>query len=386
MRTCIALTVALLLLATAALASEPPRLLFTLPDDIRATELRLEIRVGGRLFVDDVLALRGDRAGGTFEFLQHDAVRKARLAELAATDRNAIVRLSIDGRVSRTLPLAGFLEQSEAHGDPALSLARSETATFGPEAGAPGSFDSAPKRVAVTNTTCADTCLAARQSCYRESTSCGTQIICNDCESGYDACIQSCLDFADDDGDGVLSRNDNCPFNPNPNQADCDGDGAGDACDSFNGTSTYWIEEDVVGPPDFFPPMFIYQYCSGPWFYTVYEIWIRRTTTWTDTYCDGTIVQRVYIQYYRAFAWDATYDPWKCRSSLDEPVIWSAPSSSSSSEPTLEARDGHAFLTIRGVEHQLPVRKHNDGWPTLFELKKLTKEKGPVGSAEDAQQ
>ncbi len=35
----------------------------------------------------------------------------------------------------------------------------------------------------------------------------------------------------DDDGDGVLSTVDNCPFTFNPNQADTDGDGVGNACD-----------------------------------------------------------------------------------------------------------------------------------------------------------
>jgi len=35
----------------------------------------------------------------------------------------------------------------------------------------------------------------------------------------------------DDDNDGVLDGADNCPFNPNPDQLDTDGDGAGDVCD-----------------------------------------------------------------------------------------------------------------------------------------------------------
>ncbi len=36
---------------------------------------------------------------------------------------------------------------------------------------------------------------------------------------------------ADGDGDGVLDVSDNCPDTPNPEQADTDGDGTGDACD-----------------------------------------------------------------------------------------------------------------------------------------------------------
>jgi probable HAF family extracellular repeat protein len=38
----------------------------------------------------------------------------------------------------------------------------------------------------------------------------------------------------DTDGDGVPDNVDNCPTTPNPNQADIDGDGIGDACDPSN--------------------------------------------------------------------------------------------------------------------------------------------------------
>jgi hypothetical protein len=37
---------------------------------------------------------------------------------------------------------------------------------------------------------------------------------------------------ADDDADGIVDTQDNCPQDPNPYQTDTDGDGAGDACDS----------------------------------------------------------------------------------------------------------------------------------------------------------
>jgi thrombospondin type 3 repeat protein len=58
------------------------------------------------------------------------------------------------------------------------------------------------------------------------------------CVRTYDA---SCCGTSDPDGDGVPGTCDNCPIDPNPNQADRDGDGSGDACDS---------DDDGDGVPD----------------------------------------------------------------------------------------------------------------------------------------
>jgi hypothetical protein len=59
--------------------------------------------------------------------------------------------------------------------------------------------------------------------------------VCDGCpENGFKTdpglCGCETLDL-DDDGDGLVSCLDNCPFSPNPEQTDSDGDGEGDPCD-----------------------------------------------------------------------------------------------------------------------------------------------------------
>jgi hypothetical protein len=53
----------------------------------------------------------------------------------------------------------------------------------------------------------------------------------------------------DIDDDGYYDWQDNCPNTYNPNQADCDGDGAGNACDGENGDfrPTVWTLCHIVG-------------------------------------------------------------------------------------------------------------------------------------------
>jgi len=70
---------------------------------------------------------------------------------------------------------------------------------------------------------CQRGCIEAYESCSQSCSQCL-------CQEDYNSCLSSCQ-YADSDSDGVLDPSDNCPDTPNANQADCDGDGIGDACD-----------------------------------------------------------------------------------------------------------------------------------------------------------
>ena len=95
---------------------------------------------------------------------------------------------------------------------------------------------------------------------------------------GNGNCINDFCIECDADGDGVQNDVDNCPNNPNADQADCDGDGIGDVCETD-------CDSDKDGVPDSCERAYgdfdLSGYIDGIDFSYIIGHW-GPTTTWTD--------------------------------------------------------------------------------------------------------
>jgi len=87
-------------------------------------------------------------------------------------------------------------------------------------------------------------------------TQCGDGIMAGieQCDDGNvnngDGCEASCTLTPDADEDGVPDLTDNCPYAPNSDQANFNGDGEGDACDDSDGDGVFDASDDCALDPN----------------------------------------------------------------------------------------------------------------------------------------
>ncbi|HEX4962087.1 MAG TPA: hypothetical protein VF173_14730 [Thermoanaerobaculia bacterium] len=172
------------------------RLYYSLPGQLApgTHELRFEIRVEGRLRIDDKLQLPADAAGGSVELLAGDTVRQRQLFELAAGSNRTEVRVTLDGRLLRTLSLPELAAASRRLQLSLLVLRSplSEHRSYFPAAGSGAAGRLQRATAADYDPHCIDDCGAAKVACYASEPECEGLRWCPACEDQYDACFESC--------------------------------------------------------------------------------------------------------------------------------------------------------------------------------------------------
>lgn len=213
-------------------------------------EGRIEYEAGGKILHTERVSFRPDAEKVTFLVPDPELVA----ALTSAPPVEVRIHVYADDRLVDTFDPASLRAYNERlwHADRATlaKLARNRATPSRPpvQAESPAvapRVQSAPsglENISAATSECETACRQDYLACIRAGHS--------GCDQSYQWCLGDCPDH-DSDGDGVLNGSDNCVFVSNPDQADCDGDGNGDACDSVNASyqtvvpeQTCWTDKD----------------------------------------------------------------------------------------------------------------------------------------------
>jgi hypothetical protein len=159
-------------------------------------ELKFELRIDGRLALEDVVQLPFDSAGGIVELLAGDPEGLARLfARAEKAGRQAAISIVLDGRTFETFTIPEFLDYNRRFQDvpPVVLKPLGETRTFGSD-GEPGtpSGDPLSRPTKDWDLNCLANCDANRDDCYQTEPSCFGVDYCEVCENQWASCRNGC--------------------------------------------------------------------------------------------------------------------------------------------------------------------------------------------------
>ncbi|MDJ0835581.1 MAG: hypothetical protein QNK37_03635 [Acidobacteriota bacterium] len=191
------------------------------------------------------------------------------------------VQVRVNNKNIAILPFEAFLMMSEGEKE---NFNRNMTMLLGYEA----HFNLEPARLQRVRAKTNPDLYACYDDCDDEFRNCTDDDYI--CDIIFDYCEQDCeLEYGDDsDGDGISDYYDNCPSVSNPNQANCDGDSLGDACDSDNSWVTYGATVNVLKSTTT-----LYTTCGTTW-WSHHNTWFQykqftydRVQTRTRHFCNG---------------------------------------------------------------------------------------------------
>ena len=190
--------------------------------------ITVTVRVDGKVYAVERMTFSADEPEPTISLLAGKPELRDELDGMAMNG-DVVVTLSLDGVPLTSLSWYGLLEKSASilNGDTYLPQTESVISHM-PIMSSKGN----------TRGPCETNCLNQRLAC---ESPCNDDECISDCLDAYDQCMHACGQLVDSDGDGVPDSSDNCPNHANSNQDDCDGDGRGDACDSYN-----WVNRTVI--------------------------------------------------------------------------------------------------------------------------------------------